>query len=121
MITLQDVQAAARRLAEADPEKVNPMGQYGKACAYTSYLDPTWHCLAGQILIELGLSVPRENGAINTMPRVTEGIEPAGVEFMRWCQLHADGSVGKDIRDDRVLVPWRKAYEFACYEMGIIP
>lgn len=38
-------------------EKMNPLGD-GMACVYTSKIDSSDHCIAGEVLIRLGVTLP---------------------------------------------------------------
>lgn len=60
-ITLEQVREAAREIAAALPDRVNPTG-HGGVCVYTAPNDPTWHCIAGHLVKHLGLPVPSING-----------------------------------------------------------
>jgi hypothetical protein len=45
-------------------EKMNPLGD-GMACVYTSSIDNTVHCIVGEVLIRLGVTLPDIDSSYN--------------------------------------------------------
>lgn len=60
--------AAAQRVATRHPDRVNPVLPGTRFCAYTSPTDPDHHCLAGSVLLELGMRLPPEETAVFMSP-----------------------------------------------------
>ena len=60
LIDLKDVQKIAATLPQ---DQLNPDG--GNKCVYTDPADPTSHCIAGEILFQLGVPLPDVDSAMN--------------------------------------------------------
>lgn len=107
-ITLEQVREAAREIAAALPDRVNPVG-YTNICVYTSPTDSTWHCIAGQLVEHLGLAVPEHNGGFAS--RAVAGyFTPDAVTYVCDLQSTADLRVGGK-NEPRRMRPWREVVE----------
>lgn len=58
LILADDVRAAIEAAVKRHPDRKNPTSGSGDDCVYTSSLDPDHHCIAGQVLVDLGFDVP---------------------------------------------------------------
>lgn len=57
---------------ERFPDRLNPTCDDTGACLYTDPDDPTVHCIAGQVLADLGIPLPREG---HGFPATEEGYD----------------------------------------------
>lgn len=119
-ITLDQVQAAARRVVTLHPGRVNPTND-AVSCRYTDADDPDWHCLGGQVLIELGLRLPPEGKLVHMMPDAYRLTDDA-ISFLVSLQGHADSGYRNDVTPgtERLLpvTPWAVAYVNTCNRGG---
>lgn len=114
-ITLDQVHRAAYEVAVEFPDRLNPylrdtVDDDGNAvCAYTDADDPDWHCLAGTVMLKLGLELPEEGNSVFSHLSVEPSvIDRSATGFLAKLQAKADGGH-----------VWGAAYELACRADGL--
>lgn len=94
MITLEQVQAeAANVVRQFGPDHVNPGVLEGDGCLYTN--EDGEHCVAAQITVNLGASVPEyldanNSEAIDKIDWYTDIFTPEAIEYLVNVQRSAD-------------------------------
>jgi hypothetical protein len=114
-ILLNQVHRAAYEVAVEHPDRLNPYlasttDSTGQAvCAYTDANDPDWHCMAGTVLLKLGLELPEEGESVLSYLAMHPSlIDSPGGDFLVKLQYKADmGHV------------WSTAYELARRSAGL--
>lgn len=117
--TLGNVQHAAFDVARAKPDELNPM--VSGVCTYHGTNGTT--CLAGAVLLELGIPLPERNCSIRSAPGVPQRFEKDAMTFLSGLQTNADrGSVpaGAEGRyDGDARLPWLEAYHRTCLSWAL--
>ncbi len=99
MITLEQVQAQAASVVERFGTLHKNPGEYGPerdgdTCLYTNINDD--HCIAGQVLTELGVGIPVYGGdgnkiTVDAYSGFKEAVEPDALDWLYRVQSFADG------------------------------
>lgn len=95
VITLDQVKAAAQKVVSANPNAINPRDADGR-CLYTQLPGDTTpnaaeHCLAGAVLLELGLSrMPLEFTMAHVDPEVINALSESAIAYLTNLQKQAD-------------------------------
>jgi hypothetical protein len=94
-ITKEQVAAEIRKVCEANPDTVNPMGENADGDATCLYTQGVSHCIAGEVVLNLtGFEIPENvtNGIIylaRTLPELN-AFEEAAVTLLGQAQVKAD-------------------------------
>lgn len=123
LITYDDVLAKLREVVAEHPDRINPLGEVDgvpNACRYTHPRNPSYHCLAGELLTRFGCRLPREGALVGASPD-RDRFTFTAQTLLSVVQHCADRDyVQNGVRVSRA-TPWAVAWHKLCREERLDP